>query len=582
MKVGIRSQRDDPFHGLRQPWAQTTKRIAPTSGFWQKIAMSSQKRLFCAQPFALRFIAVLVLPLFVLTGCDKPKSDSSGSRPSTLDSRPAISPAIRLHWIGKRRLATESNATNLVSIWNMPESYQLERQTLDKLATAPWRLIVKDTPLSNAPVALLRSLLDDVVQYESHFEFNAPTNRLPEAMFAIKLPADRAAHWQTNLPIILASILGTSPTPNSQLLSAAGSILATNIGEWTVVSVSPSLNSRLSTLDVLNRLSASNHWLHAELDTAWLARSADWQIETNLNLPRCEITVTGDGANVRMTGSATFPSPLDLKLDAWSVPTNLICDPLVSFSAVRGVADGLERHFGWQTQQLGSAPNQVFFWAQTPALWSHFMTYPVEHGTNHVRALGEWVSNEWNPIFQTNRVGLFSWSTNRFGLVWMGVPFFKPVIEPARFGSSDFALIGLFANGNTNRPVPAGLFDEFKRNPGLVYYDWEFSAQQVKSWTQMSQLLRMVFGKAQLSPQGASLPWMREITPLLGNAITVVTLEKPDRLAFKRSSTLGLTSVEIHLLSDWLESLHFPAGLTSQQPARQNRPPAMTNSPAAN
>jgi hypothetical protein len=164
----------------------------------------------------------------------------------------------------------------------------------------------------------------------------------------------------------------------------------------------------------------------------------------------------------------------------------------------------------------------------------------------------------------------------------MGVPFFKPVVEPARFGSQDFALIGLFANNTTNRPVPAGLFDEFNRNPGLVYYDWEYSAQQVKSWTQMSQLLRMIFGRQQLSPSFASLPWMREITPFLGNATTVVTLEKPDRIVFKRSSTLGLTSVEIHLLSDWLESPSFPDGFTFQQPSRRNVPPAATNAPAAN
>jgi len=70
-------------------------------------------------------------------------------------------------------------------------------------------------------------------------------------------------------------------------------------------------------------------------------------------------------------------------------------------------------------------------------------------------------------------------------------------------------LIGFFANNATNRPVPDGLFAEFNTKTNLVYYDWEITGSQVNSWTQMGQLLRLVFGRRQLPPATASLPWLR-------------------------------------------------------------------------
>jgi hypothetical protein len=578
--------------------------LADAKDFWQNIPRMIHKRLH-----GLGLVVILTGGLFAGCGKSDPPSSNSGSpaTPSatlTPQSSTNSAPVLRFHWLGKKQLAGSTNAAHFLDLWNLPESVSLEAQTLDKLAAAPWRFWQTNLALSNAPTALLRPLLDDLVHEESYLEVRAEPNQPPELVLAVRVSDDRAALWQTNLPLALQSIFGNSPEPrtqspgldsafNFQLSTFNFQLSLTRSGAWTLLAIT---GTRPSTLDprpsellsvFQQRLTtnttpyvarATNYWMEAFVDAARLKLAFSSSGNPTANLPQLALWIIGDGQNMRTSGELKFPVSLNLDLEPWRIPTNIIHDPLVSFTAMRGVARWIGGREEWRNKDLGPAPNQVFFWAQSPALWQHFLTYPVANASNHVTALGAWVLQEWNPIFQTNRVGSFAWSTNKFGLIWMGVPFFKPVLEPARFASSDFALVGLFANNATNRPVPAGLFTEFQNRSNLVYYDWEITPPQVTSWTQMGQLLRMVFGRRQLSPATASLPWLKAMSPNLGNASTVMTLEAPDRLAFKRTSTFGLTSVELHLLADWLESPEFPRGTHTQL---QRRPPipasAITN-----
>ena len=74
----------------------------------------------------------------------------------------------RIHWLGMKRLAGETNAAPWMGVWKLPESGKLEHQTLDKLSLAPWPLLHRGTDTNAA--ALLRPLLDDVVAEESYTE----------------------------------------------------------------------------------------------------------------------------------------------------------------------------------------------------------------------------------------------------------------------------------------------------------------------------------------------------------------------------------------------------------------------------
>ena len=103
----------------------------------------------------------------------------------------------RVHWSGMNRLSGGTNAAALMTIWNLPESRRLERQTLDKLSLAPWPLLHRN--LDTNAAALLRPLLDDLVADESYLEIRQVANQPAELVLAIRLDDQRAALWQTNL-----------------------------------------------------------------------------------------------------------------------------------------------------------------------------------------------------------------------------------------------------------------------------------------------------------------------------------------------------------------------------------------------
>ena len=79
----------------------------------------------------LGLLAALILPLG--GGCNKSASDTEAKQKA--ESRNQKSPTLaRVHWLGKDRIAAETNAARFLSLWNLPESARLEMQTLDKVA----------------------------------------------------------------------------------------------------------------------------------------------------------------------------------------------------------------------------------------------------------------------------------------------------------------------------------------------------------------------------------------------------------------------------------------------------------------
>src|SRR5207237_2145698 len=162
-----------------------------------------------------------LLCLLLAAGCKKSSDQSTPapSSPSLPDTHP--SSLSRLHWLGKKRLVTETNAAAFMQIWNLPESARLEAQTLDKLSTAPWRLLkgmTNGASSTNAqtPVGastLLRPLLEDLVQEESFLEIHGVTNHPAELALAIKLNEIRAELWRTNLAAVLESLTGAKSVP---------------------------------------------------------------------------------------------------------------------------------------------------------------------------------------------------------------------------------------------------------------------------------------------------------------------------------------------------------------------------------
>ena len=295
------------------------------------------------------------------------------------------------------------------------------------------------------------------------------------------------------------------------------------------------------------------------------------------------LSAIGDGENVRLSGQLNFAKPLELDLEPWRVPTNLIHDPLRSFTALRGIRPWLSSLQAWEDLQLGEPPNQLYWWGQGDAPLLTFCAAPLADARNRVAQAAERLSQGGNAWLTNHHVmGKFQRSTNEAVVRWLNMPLMEPYLRATAADGRELVLAGSGGTPFTNRPAPAGLFEQFLDRTNVVCYDWELTAQRVDACLYIAQFIRFIFHKAQVPPNSVSVAWLHALAPWLGNCGTVVTRTGPQQLSFLRKSSLGLTGAELQLLVDWLESPAFPRGLNtfvapSPAPAahrpRTNAPP---------
>jgi hypothetical protein len=459
------------------------------------------------------------------------------------------------------------------------------------------QLSVINHPLSTK----LRPLLDDLVKQEWYLEIQQADNQPGELALAVRLDDQRAELWVSNLTAVLASIT------NAQLLPAPASRLGWRLplaprpsrldlaraGDWTVLGVAGATNGLLAEmshrirteqtpvsarasgssfqLDPVTRKvrpasgspAGSDYWLDAELDLRRVvsALALDWNLPEGW--PRIAATWTGQGDHIRTTGKLSFAKPLDLQLEPWNIPTNLIREPLVSFSAVRGLRPWLAgqkwlRHF-----QIQPVPDQFCAWALGPTPLLTFAATPMTNATALLETVGPRIVTELNPWVSTNAFGAVEYSKEPASLAWSGIPMFTPDIESIVTPGGTFLLsrVGAAPPG-VGKLAPPELYAQLTR-ANLVYYDWEITQVKLAHWVYLSQTARLAFVLPQLPPESAAFAFLLAAAPKLGNAGTEVIQDGPTSLSFVRNSTLGFTGVELHLLADWLESPAFPRGLHS-------------------
>lgn len=450
----------------------------------------------------------------------------------------------RLHWLGKRQVCAEPGAARVRALWNLPESVRLEAQTLAKLAGG-----------TNAP---LRALLDDVVGEEFYAEVRHEANQPGQAAFAIRLNAERAKLWAANRAALPKDIEWQ------------------RVGEWTLLGQATGANAllaewreRIAKTGAPVAKGATNFWLEADADLPAVARALGWKWGLPADWPRISLTLTGDGENVLSRGALKFAAPLAGALEAWSIPTNLIREPLIGFTAARGLG-GLPRGWlGWDRLEIGAAPEQLFLWAQASLPFQSYFAGLFPDAPERLQRISERLLTLGNEWVVPNHVGNFVRTDDGRGVVWQSAPFMSPFVQVVGKERKGFVFGGLFSvvGPRTNAALPAELVAQVLGSPDLVMYDWELTGPRIEGWLHIGQLFRVIGHRAQLPPKSAALEWLRAVAPKLGNNVTVVTRADASRLNFHRKSTCGFTALELHLLADWLESPDFPAGLHTTRTA---------------
>jgi len=461
-----------------------------------------------------------------------------------------------------------------MEIWNLPESRKLEQQTLDKLALAPWRLLHRN--LNPNAAALLRPLLDDVVSNESCLEIRQAANQPGELVFAIRLNDQRAALWQTNLTRVLESLTGIHPVPAPDNQSGwslkkhhvPNLIELTRVGEWTVVGAAQDHNGMVDELRARIRhgrtpllTQNTNDWLEADLNPAQLVPGLTTLNSQLSTFNYFHLAVTGDGTNVLMQGTADFSRPLALDWQPWNIPTNLIDEPLSSFTLIRGFKPWLESLKAWNNLQIGPPPDQICFWAQQGLGMLSYFAAPLPGASNEVDRLTDWVLQNQHRWFPTNGLAKFGRSTEFNGLRWQGIPYMTPFLRSITISNQGFVYGGGMPNAAAASPLPLNTLPAVLSRTNLLYHDWEITGPRIGQWLYMGQFARFVLYKAQMPSQSPGLLWLKAIAPRLEVSQTDITQTGPSRLSFARKSSIGWTAIELHLLADWLESPQFPRGL---------------------
>jgi hypothetical protein len=331
------------------------------------------------------------------------------------------------------------------------------------------------------------------------------------------------------------------------------------VGDWAVFGWGQDkllLNDELARRVLAEKRPApaeKNNWLTADLDWPCLAR---WLPSLSaVDLPETRWQAVGRDGNLHVDGKLIFPQPLAMTLETWRMPTNTIHEPIVSFTAARGIAPWLEKQNWAQPYEILPVPNQMFIWALALMPLQTFAAVPVPDASNALAQLDQKLSASTN--WQSHFMIPLTMEMTYNQIAWFGLPFVAPKLEALPEPSGDFLFAGVFPNDLKGEPLPPELLTLLGQS-NLVYYHWEITAERLKLLPQLTQLALMITRHRQLDAQSAAGKWLAAIGPTLGNSVTEVTQTAPNQLTFMRKAPGGLTAVELTALANWLEAPNFP------------------------
>ena len=283
--------------------------------------------------------------------------------------------------------------------------------------------------------------------------------------------------------------------------------------------------------------------------------------------PRVSLNAGGVGEYVKGQGELRFSQPLQLDLEPWNIPTNVIREPLVSFTAFQGLRPWLKNLKWIQDLQITNVPNQFFTWAIATSPVHTYAVTTLPDTPGFFDRFGPKLEGEFNSWVTNHAIDSTEFSQANRGVSWVPVPLFTPTIQAIPALDPNL-LLGRLAPTlpPPGASPPADLLNRFIEHKDIVYYDWEITGARLEHWIFLGQSARVAFKRAQLPAETDSFKFLKAVAPKLGNTITEVVQTAPTAFSWVRKSHLGFTGLELHLLADWVESPSFPLGFHSDLP----------------
>jgi len=512
------------------------------------------------------------LAAVILCGCIEKGSRSASD-----------TPFFHLHWAGAASiLEGGTNATKLQEALKLPTTAQVRGEALAKLARVPQELWRESLP-ADAPdtsASILQPILEDIWQNEATISLQGKPSQ-PDVLFAARLDDAKDESWNKALAQLAQNWkLGSASVEGPAARRSVGRrdfyIHYARENGWTFAAFTRSSKSPFG-----KSQPASLNGAIVDLRADWRRLGEAFPVLAKFSLPPSHIRVMPRGEALRTEAKLTYSERLPIKLEPWAIPTNIVTEPIISFTCAQGIRPLLDQLKGFSKLRLKNPPNQYCAWGLATVFAQTFVSVPMSDATNVVKDIAGRLPEFVGANFP-NPPGTFLWISNRSEWMWSGLPIVIPHVRPARSGNQEFLVAGLFPAAGPSNTVPAELFAQVIGRTNLVYYDWELTDQRLPHARHTFQLSDIVAGRRHQETNFATQRWLGELAPLLGNTITEVTLSGPKELSLVRKSGVGLTGYEIALLGRWIDSPRFPFQYEPPPLFKTgtNRPPRLTNPPA--
>ena len=507
------------------------------------------------------FVSFLLALIGLGFGCYEKMASNQGA---------SSGPLYRYHFVGTTKLSQGTNAANLKKVLALPATAELREEAFQKISKAPVEFWRKNLP-GGVPdgAAFIRPLLDDLLAAESYLEVRGPASR-SETVLAIQLNDQRAAAWDNNLSKLVAAWqLGQPAAVNGagakgweiKRKGTPSVIQFARAGQWVLVGFGQDQLTLLPAL--LEKTGKSGRPLPA-LESAVLDIEADcprlgswFPMLSEYHLPPTHLAITTQGEYLKTRAELKFSEKIPWTFEPWKIPTNMISEPIISFTVGQGLAPLLSQVKGVPELGLKTLPNQFCLWAQANGYPITFITLPVANATNAITQLAPRMPALIQDRLHTS-MGDFYWVSNKAEIMWRKLPFIVPSLHTARDRSTEYLIGEMFPKSPVVNPPPPELYAQLQGRKDLLYYDWEITPERLPQANQLYQLADIVAARQLPGTNAPSGKWLKEIVPHLGNSITEVSLSSPKEITFIRKSHLGLTGFELATLARWVNAPGFP------------------------
>lgn len=488
-------------------------------------------------------------------------------------------PWLKWHFAGTKAIKANKEAPTVNAIWRLPESKRLANLFVDRLSQAPERQIFGAN--AAAPTVrrrIIKEFVEGILAYESIGELNGDPTEHPNLTLGIKLPLAKIDDWDRNIRRYLGTLGWNAPEENAEndnldwsATHQKSDLLARLIkqADWLLFSIGPDAFSQLPEWNA--KIADGNAPTLAETAALeWdsdLQSVAQWLGSISVpSLPTFSATFKPEENGVRTEATIHLKQGIKTPLPEWQPPSDLIFEPIVSFSGARGLTDLISSLPVAKKLVREGIPEQFYSWSR-PAiittnsipLFPMYLGWPIPTEEISVGNLTKRLPVIAGPgMMQSGSARLVSFPDRNETIIQILPSFIQPFVRGATNQTHGARIAGLFPLSTSLKPAPSPLFDQLNSKENIVYYQWEITQRRIETYKTLNRLLSFLFQKPQGDSKGEGYRWLAAIEPKMGNAVTIVTAPEPKKLELVRKSHFGLTGLELTAIARWIEASAFP------------------------